>query len=155
MMKHYIIPANVYHKLKSQQQLNHVQSAPSIVVPHAVPSREEEEEEGGGGQEDKFVLDAFPKSTKGRATRLLTYIEKHEPKITWSRKNGIVSVDGRLIPDSNIIDLIRSAISGSKRPVGWQEFSGALKSINTPVSLISPSLPPGIPETMKLNWLTR
>jgi hypothetical protein len=157
MMKHYIIPATIYNKLKSQQQQqvpqqSQPQQQPSIVI----QERHEEQEEEEVAAAADFITDAFPKSTKGRASRLLQYIEKHKPKITWSKQNGNVTIDGNLIPDSNIIDLIRSAISGmvKKKPVGWHQFNEALKDINTPMALVSPSMPPGIPDIMTKKWLT-
>jgi hypothetical protein len=160
-MKHYIIPANAYHKLKTQQsqqqqqQQHHQQQPPpppppSLEVVSPVETREEEEEE-----EDKFIIDAFPQSIKGRATRLLQYIEKHKPKIVWSRKDGSVTIDDVPIPGSNIIDLIRSAVTGlvKKKAEGWQEFNAALKSINTPMALVSPRVPPGTHDK-KQRWFT-
>ena len=157
-MKHFIIPASTYHKLKSTQsqhtlpkvQQNDQQSIRHEHQPILLEHREEEEEE-----QESFVTEAFPKSTRGKATRLLNYIKRHNPKITWSSKTGDVSIDGTLIQDSNIIDLLRTAVSGTViKPTGWTQFHIALKAINTPLSLVA-RYPPGIPAQKTLTkWLT-
>ena len=157
-MKHFIIPASTYHKLKSTQsqhalpkvQQNDQQNIQHEHQPVLVEPREEEEEE-----QESFVTEAFPKSTRGKATRLLNYIKRHNRKTTWSSKTGDVSIDGTLIQGSNIIDLLRTAVSGTViKPTGWPQFHIALKAINTPLSLVA-RYPPGIPVQKKLTkWLT-
>ena len=102
--------------------------------------------------DNSFIADAFPKASKERALRLVTYIRRHDPEITWS-SNGLVTIDGKLIKGSNIIDLLRSAINGTIRKTeGWAEFLEALKRINTPLSLITLT-PPGVP-IKRPRWLT-
>jgi len=153
-MKHYLIPASTYHKLKSDQ--SKPESKPhentDIKETEVVVEKEEEKELN---DQDEFITDAFPKSIKGRAIRLVSYIKRHTPKIKWL-SNGNVIINGKLVPKSNIIDLLRKAVSGSlKNPQGWSLFYEALESINTPLTLIATS-PPGTPANKKnkKKWLT-
>ena len=142
-MKHFIIPESAYHRLKNKQKKDQ-QSGQAEQTDEIFEQTEE--------PDDTFIIDAFPRTSKERALRLVTYIRRHDPEITWS-SNGLVTIDGKLITGSNIIDLLRSAIHGTiRKPEGWSDFLEALKRINTPLSLITLT-PPGVP-IKRPRWLT-
>ena len=145
-MKYFIIPESSYHRLKNKpkkvSQPEHTEQAEQsdvIFEQHKEP-------------DDSFIIDAFPKTSKERAERLVTYIKRHDPEVTWSQ-NGIVTIAGKLFEGSNIIDLLRTAIHGTiRKPEGWTDFLEALKRINTPLSLMT-LIPPGLP-IKRPRWLT-
>jgi len=153
-MKHYLIPSSTYHKLKSVQntkeEVKPVEN--SRIIQHEesdmITKKEEEEE----SSQDLFILEAFPKTIKDRVARLINYIKRYTPKIKW-KLNGNVIIDNEIIPKSNIIDLLRKAVTGSsKSPKGWVKFYEALEDINTPLTLITIT-PPGTPAS-RPKWLT-
>lgn len=149
-MKHYVIPSSTYHKLKSI--VGEVEDEKEKMS-RKNPNAPEEVEVGPEVDDLEFISGSFPKSTRERALRLVNYIKRHGSKIVWSTRNGIVSVDGHSIPGSNIIDLLRTAISfTTNKPEGWSRFGEALKEINVPASLIAHN-PPGTP-VRKTEWLT-
>ena len=142
-MEHFVIPESAYHRLKNKQKKDH---QPESTKQSDVIFEQPEE------TNDSFITDAFPKSSKERALRLVTYIRRHDPEITWS-SNGVVTVDGKLIEGSNIIDLLRAAINGTiRKPEGWTDFLEALRHINTPLSLMTLT-PPGV-QIKRSRWLT-
>jgi hypothetical protein len=142
-MKFFVIPVSTYNKLKSQVKDDIQPPKTSEVMEHI-----EEKSEGG---EDDFILESFSKSTKEKASRLLSYLKRYSSIISWS-PNGNVNINTKILPNTNIVDLVRTAVNGTrKKPVGWIQFHQVLKHINTPLSLISTS-PPGTPaKTSK--WL--
>ena len=117
------------------------------------------------------VIPLFPKSVRGRAHALLTYIA---PYVSWDDTLE-VTVSGVKIPHSNIVDLIKVHLKEYKDfcPVGAEKFGELLKNINAPQSLLTRSRrnqggrgrqippPPGIPakrktyetDTVKVKWL--
>ena len=58
-------------------------------------------------------------------------------KIVWD-KNGVVSIDGAKIPNSNIVDLVNDAMRARKyvRPVGRGHFAKFLQQIEMPREFI-------------------
>lgn len=104
------------------------------------------------------IIALFPKTLQGRARALLTYIL---PYISWNEK-GEVTLSGKVIPNSNIVDLLKVQLKTYKdfRPAGLLEFESLLTNINVPQSLLSASRrkqigglylppPPGIPVESK------
>ena len=148
-MKHFIIPESSYHRLKHKakifsqpehtDQTEQTDQSDVILEQHKEP-------------DDTFIIEAFPKTSKERVERLVTYIRRHDPEITWSQK-GLVTIKGKLFEGSNIIDLLRTAIHGTiRKPESWTDFLEALKRINTPLSLMTLT-PPGVP-IKRPRWLT-
>ena len=85
----------------------------------------------------------------------------------WTDDNAVVLPNGRTIPQSNIVDLMKEALVTSRktasrrRPKGWQEFIHSVATVGVPASLFnkqstlrdlsntvqptSPLLPPTLP----------
>ena len=99
---------------------------------------EEEEEEP---QEDslsvEMIVRGIPKTMKTRAEALLAHLKERGDVITWDDM-GQVLVDGVLIPNSNISDLVSDAMRSRKHfnPVGVREFYNVLNKINVPKDLV-------------------
>ena len=148
-MKHFVIPESAYHRLKNKakkvSQPEHTEQAKQTEQSDIIFEQHKE-------TDDSFIFEAFPKTSKERAERLVTYIRRHDPEITWTQK-GLVTINGKLLEGSNIIDLLRTAIHGTiRKPESWTDFSEALKRINTPLSLMTLT-PPGVP-IKRPRWLT-
>ena len=61
----------------------------------------------------------------------------------WSDDNAVVLPNGRTIPQSNIVDLMKEALVTSKKttprlkPKGWQEFIRSVGTVGVPASLFN------------------
>ena len=78
-----------------------------------------------------------PQQDKVKA--LLRHMNSKPGTITWNDKGRLV-IDGQPLPDSNIVDIVVSAVKGGKHKVpaeDYKSFSRALKRINTPHTLIT------------------
>ena len=85
---------------------------------------------------EEKIIDTLPKTTKQLGHSLLSHI-KSSQKINWNDR-GQVIIDGNLIPNTNILDLVHSVIRIRKTkspPVGSREFTRALTELNTPSEL--------------------
>lgn len=63
----------------------------------------------------------------------------HEYGVEWTDNKELVLSNGVIIPHSNIVDLIKEALVGTRKrqrtiPTGWQEFLKILATINLPKS---------------------
>ena len=102
-----------------------------------------------------IIVTCLPKNNRSKALRLLDYINE-QPLLNWNRAGNLV-VDGKVIENSHIVDLLHDALNPTKHnPVGHELFYTHLDK--APQSLISnprrkslkggnPLPPPGIPVT--------
>jgi hypothetical protein len=81
------------------------------------------------------LYSVMPKKYKEQAVKIYDYLANSP--LTWDT-TGAVSVDGTLIPQSNIIDLISDLTRSRKHfiPHGSTQFIQALGRINIPLDLI-------------------
>ena len=113
------------------------------------------------------ILESLPKSIRNKVKALLNHIERNGHYIHWNEK-GEVIIDGELIPNSQVIDLIKCCFYPYKdfTPQGLEQFQTALSHINTPHTLIGGGLksllpstnkhsvpPPGIPTRKRKEWV--
>lgn len=88
---------------------------------------------------DTLIVDSVPKKFKSKAILLLRNLHRDAVgrKITWDR-NGVVSIGGRRISNSNIVDLVNDAMRARKRekPVGRAHFAKLLQTIQMPREFI-------------------
>jgi hypothetical protein len=83
------------------------------------------------------VLDGIPATKKEIARLLFNFIRKQD-NITIAR-NGEVTINGKRIPESNIVDLVHDTIRDRKTfkaPTGSSPFLKALKDANIPLEYI-------------------
>ena len=98
---------------------------------------------GGGEKEEtdslsvEMIVRGIPKTMKSRAEALLAHLKERGDVITWDDM-GQVLVDGVLIPESNISDLVSDAMRSRKHfnPIGIREFYNVLSKINVPKDLV-------------------
>lgn len=83
------------------------------------------------------LMRIVPKNLKKKGELLVRTLLENNEKIRWN-DSGVVFVDNKSIPNSNILDLVNDVLRQLKRPkpIGWEEFAKALKEIGTPLSCI-------------------
>lgn len=122
---------------------------------------------------EQIILKFMPKRLKNKAESLLQFLQ-HMPNITWN-KDGAVTLNNKVIPSSNICDLIHDTVNNgfhTLSPEGSNEFIKMLLDSNIPLSIlakrhrtclkgagttneINNSPPPGIPVKPKIRKLDR
>ena len=72
-----------------------------------------------------------------RATALLSRLKAKPDVITWD-KTGQVKIEGKIIPGSNISNLVSDAMRSRRNfnPTGSKEFFEALNKLNVPKDLV-------------------
>jgi hypothetical protein len=84
------------------------------------------------------LITTMPKLLQKKADHILNYIRDSD-HLGWNQNRQLV-VNGEVIPNSNIIDLVRHLIdSGGKRdhPKGWQLFKEKISELNVPTYLLA------------------
>lgn len=85
---------------------------------------------------DEAILGTIPNSMKGNVKKLLETLDKNA-NVTWNA-NGVVSVNGKQIAGSNIVDIMNDAARGRKSktpPLGWDTVANALKDNNDRINV--------------------
>ena len=108
-------------------------------VIHPVNTLKVNNQEGTGkakkAMTSRMFLYLSPKK-RNKGNLLLHYLENSED-IKWN-KNGELIYRGKIIPDSNVIELITHAIENDKsHPIGMKTFYKYLSKINIPTKIIS------------------
>ena len=78
---------------------------------------------------DKQIIDSVPKTMQNRAKLLFQKLKDHSDVISWNN-NGQLVVEGSIVPNSNIVDLVNDIMR--KRKGSSNTFAKALKKINVP-----------------------
>lgn len=143
-IQYYLIESERYRNLMDKAQKNSV-SVERIQdlgedniskIPGSEFQHKSEQENNSESQES--ILKCFPKNSVNKCKILLTHIE-NDPNITWNSKGNII-IDGEVIHNTNIIDLLRYTLLPLKYiPQGWDEFSTVLAKGNVPQSIITNS----------------
>ena len=86
---------------------------------------------------DDVIVKHIPKTMQSRATAILNRLKERPDVITWD-KTGEVKLEGEIIPQSNISDLISDALRARKNfnPTGSKEFFRVLSKISMPKDLV-------------------
>lgn len=85
------------------------------------------------------VENIVAKRYRNQVLKLAEYIKPFESLISWDETSGEVAINHEIIPNSNIIDLLRSTITPRMKiwdTIGGIKFINALSKINFPVTLI-------------------
>ena len=84
------------------------------------------------------ILSSVPRTYRVEGRKLVE-LRKRTPQISWS-PTGEVSIRGKIIPNSNISELVNDILRHRQRaspPTGWQSFIEALvKDIIPEISLV-------------------
>lgn len=101
------------------------------------PEEKEEEAEEVGERNFQYIVDAIQMSYRPFAHSILDYLKNYQDQITWN-DNMEVIIDGRLYPDSNILDLFHFLMknkvitSPADIPIAGMEFYDKLLEIGIP-----------------------
>ena len=101
---------------------------------------------------EEAILSALAKIHAPKARRLLRHWKTNAPeRLKWDN-TGTVSIDGRVIPRTNITELLLDALQrkpkeDNEAPVGRYEFAQFLKASDTPSDLI------GNPKVLKIGQI--
>ena len=82
---------------------------------------------------DKQIIDSVPKTMQNRAKLLIQKLKDHSDVISWN-DNGQLVLEGSIVPNSNIVDLVNDVMRKRKgfNPEHSNTFSKALAKINVP-----------------------
>ena len=107
---------------------------PAAPTPAGAPAGTPEPQ--GGSPLEKEVLDSAPQVLKKQAQLLMDRV-KQDPSMSWNSKGELI-VEGKAIPNSNIVDLVNDMLRKRKgvNPTGWQSFARQLHRSNVPQDLI-------------------
>ena len=101
------------------------------------PSPVKKEEQRAEPQlSDANVVEPIPRTMHPRATALLSRLKAKPDVITWD-KTGQVKIEGEIIPNSNISDLVSDAIRSRRNfdPTDSKDFFEVLNKLNVPKDL--------------------
>ena len=85
------------------------------------------------------IVESFPKIYKSEARSLLRTMARNGDRISWD-SSGFVYVQNKMIPNSNIVDILHSIVRARKSnplPTGWHEVMQALKEMHIPSTYIN------------------
>jgi hypothetical protein len=79
------------------------------------------------------IIDSVPATMKSRARQLVRKLKSNQHIVGWNDQ-GHKMFKGRVIPGTNIIDLVNDSLPQRKNfnPEGWELFSKALGHLNVP-----------------------
>ena len=82
---------------------------------------------------DKEIIDSVPKTMQNRAKLLIQKLKDHLDIISWN-DNGQLVLEGSIVPNSNIVDLVNDVMRKRKdfNPEHSNTFAKALAKINVP-----------------------
>ena len=80
---------------------------------------------------DKQIIDSVPKTMQNRAKLLVQKLKDHSDVISWN-DNGQLVLEGSIVPNSNIVDLVNDVMQKRKgfNPEHSNTFAKALAKIN-------------------------
>ena len=84
------------------------------------------------------IFSSVPKSLKTK-TQVLLNLMQASNRISWDQ-TGAVSIDNKVVPGSNIIDLVNDVVrrrTTLRIPIGITEFKQMLQAINIPLELVN------------------
>lgn len=82
---------------------------------------------------ETIVLRSLPKSLKNMGESLLQILRTHPEILSWNSQ-GEISIKGKIIPNSNLADLVSMILTNKKKTdyVGKQNFLSTLQELNVP-----------------------
>ena len=87
---------------------------------------------------DKQIIDSVPKTMQNRAKLLIQKLKDHSDVISWN-DNGQLVLEGSIVPNSNIVDLVNDVMRKriqSFNPEHSSTFAKALAKINVPEAFV-------------------
>lgn len=83
------------------------------------------------------IIDSVPKNSKSKARLLINRLKRNSDVMFWNDR-GELTYDGKAVPGTSIVDLVRDAMGDRKRfnPIQSELFSRGLARVNTPLDWI-------------------
>ena len=81
---------------------------------------------------DKQIIDSVPKTMQNRAKFLIQRLKDHSSDVISWNDNGQLVLEGSIVPNSNIVDLVNDVMRKRKGPEHSNTFAKALAKINVP-----------------------
>jgi len=84
------------------------------------------------------IVEHMPVTYQNKTKLLLTHLKKRG--ITWNEKQEVVFPSGNVLHHSNIVDLVKKALTKSSaktKPHGWKEFLAGVVAAGIPFSLFT------------------
>ena len=113
----------------------------SVAQPAKTEEKKEEEEEKKEEEKkddmESDIIDSVPATMKSRARQLVRKLKSNQHIVGWNDQ-GHMMFKGRVIPGTNIIDLVNDSLRQRKNfnPEGWELFSKALGHLNVPEGVV-------------------
>ena len=150
-----IIPIDVYRRCRIEKK----DEAERLLTDTTIPTdrkmklyaeaiskkrlRKEKEEEthldNDDDEEDEAVPNHielnFPMKDRPLVKSILDFIHRHRAVVGWDEKDNSLVIDGRIIPDSDILDVLRyftNSKLASEQPAGVREFYETLIDLGLP-----------------------
>lgn len=104
--------------------------------PINIPVVDMNSKHNGIGMEE--IVDTFSKTYKKDVRNLVKALEKKNEFVSWD-EDGVITINGEKIPNSNIVDVLHDIIRARKstQPPGWKQLMMILKETNTPSEFIT------------------
>jgi hypothetical protein len=90
-------------------------------------------------QNNNDFFDSLPKTFQNSAKNLMNELKKHPETISWNPQNNEVSINGKMLAGSNIVDLIGDVLRNRKTvpsPLHSDIFLKLLANLNVPEELV-------------------
>ena len=84
------------------------------------------------------IAEHMPVNYQNKTKLLLAYLNKKG--IIWNDRKEVVLPDGSVLQNSNIVDLLKEALTRSTtvaKPRGWKEFMASMVAAGVPLSLFT------------------
>jgi hypothetical protein len=106
------------------------------VLPIETPMPVQRQITTGKDDTQDLLMNTVPQKFRRQATNLYNVL-KNSNNVTWN-ENGEVTIKGKEIKGSNIVDLVNDVVRTRKNTSaeGWQTLAGALKDMNVPQEFI-------------------
>lgn len=91
------------------------------------------------GDDDYDVTDVLHSFNSGELTYvqpILKLMETHSKQMTWDHNTGEIVLQGKTVPNSNVVGLLKDTLTADLHPIGKMEFFRGLDMINVNMSNI-------------------
>jgi hypothetical protein len=127
-----LVSHDISRKLQTSAKLSHLSGIDDTVIEknHSIRML----------KSSKNIVESVPKSYRAQARLLMKHLLDNAvpDRINWD-EDGVVTINGNIVKDSNIVELINDAMRERKTvkpPSGRAQFARLLRSLNTRSSLL-------------------
>ena len=120
-----------------KNQVFRPEPSPAQMITHTEQTMTSESDSTAPSQQlnatDKQIIDSVPKTMQNCAKLLIQKLKDHSDVISWN-DNGQLALEGSIVPNSNIVDLVNDVMRKRKgfNPEHSNTFAKALAKINVP-----------------------